>query len=266
MNLIGQRFTRLLVIKRSVRASRHGNCFWECLCDCGTRKDIKQSSLRTGATRSCGCLQREVAAAASRSRATHGMSGTLTFRTWVAMIQRCTNPRCERWKVYGGRGIRVCKRWTESFAAFLEDMGERPTSKHSIERIDNDGNYEPGNCRWATPLEQARNTRRSRFITFKGKTLTMSEWERLYGLRQGILCGRLQNGWTLERALTQRVVSRSDGPITCQGITLTVAGWSERLGMTPESIRWRLKNWPTEQALTRQRRERRNARKRKRAA
>ena len=153
--LFGRRFGRLIA-RRYVKGSK-----WECICDCGTIVIVDTAKLTTGHTKSCGCLQVDRAAEANT---THGQararlrSVTSTYRTWQQMKRRCFNPANHNYKYYGGRGVVVCDRWRESFEAFLEDMGERP-SGHTIDRINSDGNYEPGNCRWATPTEQRRNRR-----------------------------------------------------------------------------------------------------------
>lgn len=143
------------------------------------------------------------------NRRTHGDSGTTEYRTYSAMLARCYNPNVRNYESYGGRGITVCERWLHSFENFLADIGRRPPGL-SLDRINNDGNYGPENCRWATLREQNQNTRTNKFLTFKGETLPQVEWERRMGLSRGLLCARIADGWSVERAITapMRKVSR----------------------------------------------------------
>ncbi len=159
VDMTGRRFGRLTVIERDHSAS--GGPAWCCLCDCGNAASVRGKDLRRGMTESCGCLQRERSASAHRTHG-EGRNGhrSAEYQIWAGMLSRCLYAGDTNFAKYGARGITVCDRWR--YACFLADMGRRPTPKHSIDRIENNGNYEPGNCRWATASEQMRNTRRQR--------------------------------------------------------------------------------------------------------
>ncbi len=131
------------------------------------------------------------------------------YSIWMNMRARCTNLKNKRFHLYGARGISVCERWSNDFVNFLQDMGRRPSPKHSIERIDNDGDYTPDNCRWATTVEQARNRRSSRFITIKNEEKTLAEWCEIKGLPVSTVHARLKSGWGAERALSQPIRGRA---------------------------------------------------------
>lgn len=152
IDLTGKRFGRLIVIERSDKPGSGHQPKWKCKCDCGNEKTIFGASLRNNDSRSCGCRNGE-------NLKTHGLSNRPEYKIWKSMIARCENPKCSRFSDYGGRGIKVCKRWRENFQNFIDDVGFRPSEKHSIERVDVNGNYEPLNCKWATDIEQARNKR-----------------------------------------------------------------------------------------------------------
>lgn len=160
IDLTGMQYGSLLVIKDAGRSPHQGEVLWECVCVCGATTSVRGQMLRSGGVKSCGCLRREVAA---ENSSTHGHTRNYrpspTYRSWTSMLYRCEDPNYRQHEYYADRGIKVCDRW-HRFENFLEDMGERPAGT-SLDRVDNDGNYEPGNCRWATPKEQSMNRRPS---------------------------------------------------------------------------------------------------------
>lgn len=193
-DLTGRRFCRLVVDHLVSRGPKH--TVWSCQCDCGTKNfAARGGNLVSENTRSCGCLQRE-----------HWKSGSVVhgaasdgkrwpeYRIYHAMISRCTRSEDRAYLSYGGRGITVCVRWMESFMAFIEDMGRRSSKGYSLDRIDNDKGYEPGNCRWATKREQANNRRTNRLIELNGKSQTVAQWAVALGLDVKTVYARLQRG------------------------------------------------------------------------
>ena len=189
LDLTGMRFGRLVAMEREINGPK--NVSWRCKCDCGTEKWIRLSHLRSGNTRSCGCG----ASDASRKRSTkHGMYGTRTYRIWMLMHQRCSNPKSTSYPFYGALGVRVCGAWA-TFERFFADMGECPGDAHSLDRFpDRKGNYEANNCRWATKIQQARNTKANRWIEFNGSRRTLAEWCELLDLPYGRTKARLKAG------------------------------------------------------------------------
>lgn len=200
----GTRFGRLIVVEEA------GPCLapcgtnarrFRCKCDCGVVSVVLLYRLRSGATLSCGCLRKTNAC-------THGLSHSPEYNVWYGMIRRCVDPNNKDYETCGGRGITVCDRWKESCQAFLEDMGTRPSLKHIIHRVDNDGNYEPGNCRWATWKYHGRNKRNNKVLTHQGQTKCVSEWADDLGISRATLGSRLKQGWSVERALTEPALTK----------------------------------------------------------
>lgn len=202
-NLVGQRFGRLLVLHETGK-SRNGHTVWHCRCDCGNDVGVVGYSLISGCTKSCGCYNRE---RVIERNTTHGMNRRgkrhPVYMTWANILQRCENPNDTQYKNYGARGIKVCTEWHEFIPFHDWAMANGWQRGVSIDRIDNNGNYEPDNCRWVTAKEQARNKRNNHFITFNGKTQTMVEWAEEIGLEYSILWNRIHRGWSIERAFIE---------------------------------------------------------------
>lgn len=201
-DLTDQRFGRLTAI-RVLYVAKH-TAYWLCLCDCGTEATVSRGNLHQGTVQSCGCLAR-----GTRFTATHGRSRTAEYRAYQRMFERTANPRHHSFANYGARGITVCDRWRgpEGYLKFRSDMGQRPAGC-SIDRIDPDGNYEPPNCRWATPAEQARNKRTNRLVTYQGETLCMADWAMRLGINRTTIDQRLRYGWSVARAFTTPIRQR----------------------------------------------------------
>lgn len=190
----GQVFNRLTVTKHLGVTPR--GAIWRCKCICGKETDAYTGDLRSGHKKSCGCLFHEKAGAHLRK---HGKYLTPEYGSWQGMIKRCTNPNHKSFSRYGGRGITIDPRWMD-IANFLADMGPRPSPDHTIDRIDNNGNYEPGNVRWATRSEQQRNMRSNHLVTYKGETMPLVAWAERLGFKPHSLQSRLALGWSIERA------------------------------------------------------------------
>lgn len=191
IDLTGQKFGRLTVLKHAGKGA--GNVsMWLCRCDCGTEKVFYSNNIkRKNHTTSCGCAHSEMLV---KRNFKHGDSHSKEHYAWAGAKSRTMNPKHKRYPYYGGRGIKMCQRWLDSFQYFLEDMGRCPDGKRSLGRINNDGDYCPENCRWESHQEQMNNTRRNHFVTKDGETLTIAQW----GLRLGIdpmsICAKIHRG------------------------------------------------------------------------
>lgn len=175
IDISGKIYGRLTVVSYN-KSDKIGHTFWNCTCACGKEKIIRQDLLNRNIVVSCGCYAKE-------NSTTHGKIKTPEYRTWAHMKSRCTNPNVKEYKNYGGRGISMCERWLNSFENFLADMGERPSSKYSIDRFpNNDGNYEKSNCRWADKKQQADNRRSNVILEYSGIKMSQSEWAKSLGV------------------------------------------------------------------------------------
>jgi hypothetical protein len=197
VDITGMRYGRLTVLHRE-GSSNAGQAMWRCQCDCGGTVRSTGQSLREGGTRSCVCFQKD---RVKECLSTHNMVNSRVYSTWKGILTRCYNKNVKAYSLYGGRGIQVCDKW-KSFLAFFADVGEPPTGT-SLDRINTDGNYEPGNVRWATPREQCNNKRNNTIIEYNGKKQTVANWARETGIEKSVLLYRIKTGWPIEQVLTE---------------------------------------------------------------
>lgn len=203
-DLTGQRFERLTVLGYVGRISNSSH--WLCRCACGAEKVVSSGGLQGGQTKSCGCFRAERMGSLTfkhggRSRARPQKRPE--YKAWEQMRNRCVDASHKQWRWYGGKGIKVHPEWERDFEAFLAHVGPRPSNKHSLDRIQSGGNYEPGNVRWATWTEQARNRSSNRIVEFSGKSMTMIEAAELAGIPYKTVKSRIGHGWSVEEALTR---------------------------------------------------------------
>lgn len=173
--ITGQKFGMLLALERGTKSPRK----WVFKCDCGRVKEMEKYAVYYGYTKSCGCIR-------AQKNTKHGMTESSEYIIWGTMVKRCTNPKSKSFPDYGGRGIKVCPDWL-TFTSFIRDMGPKPSPQHTLDRIDNSGNYEPSNCRWATRAVQARNQRRNVNCTFNGVTKCLTDWASELGVHYATL-------------------------------------------------------------------------------
>jgi hypothetical protein len=247
-DLVGQVFGRLTVVSGE---SKNGQMVWLCRCLCGGTTVTSARALENGKIVSCGCYRRENCRRASMTHGHAVGNGTPEYRSWCGMMARCYTPTVPKYNRYGGRGIVVCERW-HTFSYFLADMGQRPSSDHSIERKDNNGPYSPDNCVWATPYVQAANRSNNRKVAAEH----LAAVARRIGMKQATLAYRLNAGWSEADALTRPVV-RAEHMITWQGQTKRLTAWASDCGVSYQTILYRLRSgWPLSEALTMRRGER----------
>lgn len=235
-----------VIALRDIGSEKSGDRKWLFACDCGQNFESNGHSVRSGKVISCPTCS------AKRSRAgsmKHGQSESREFATWTDMQTRCYNANTASYKYYGGRGIKICDRWLESFTNFLLDMGVKPSPAYSIERNDVNGDYSPSNCRWATMKEQSRNKRNNRMIEINGVKKLMCDWSEQSGISVTTISLRLKAGVIGQRLLGQ---SKRDGCLEFNGVRDTFKGWSKRTGIKSSTIAMRVGKyqWPIEIALT----------------
>lgn len=208
-DLTGCKFGRWYVVGKAppkLRKNGKQRSMWAVKCDCGKERIVAPSDLTLGKSQSCGCLKREMTSARHTTHgATRGHKKSPEYRAWLGMLSRCRYPH--HFKDHAGRGITVCGAWRD-FTVFRNDMGNRPSSRHSIDRIDNSKGYSPQNCRWATRREQNRNKRNNRLLTHDGKTMCLQTWSETLGIHRATLADRLRRGWPVDRALTTKPIHR----------------------------------------------------------
>lgn len=198
IDITGKTFGRLTAIKR-VGTNKDGRPIWLFKCSCGNERTINSKDVRSGHSKSCGCLASELLV---KRNYRHGKAKSREYKIWAGVKKRVTTGNSLNRKYYLEKGITMCDRWFNSFEAFIDDMGEAPSNEHQIDRIDPNGNYEPANCRWVTRIEQMNNTTNNRWYTINGRTLTQEQWGREVGINGSIISKRIRRGWSTEKALT----------------------------------------------------------------
>lgn len=196
-DLTGQKFGRLTVL------GYEGESKWLCQCECGKYTTPRGYPLTNGNTKSCGCLQKDIV---SKQSTKHGMADTRIYRFWRNMKQRCSNPKATKYEIYGGKGIKVCDEWLDFMSFYNWSTQNGYNDDLSIDRIDGDKDYTPGNCRWTTFKAQGNNTSQNHLLTYKGKTQNISQWAEELRMDSNTLNTRIARGWDIEKALTTPVI------------------------------------------------------------
>ena len=209
-DMTGQKIGRLMVIEIAEHGGHGKTLTWKCLCDCGKEVYVTGKLLRrSDGTKSCGCLKRDVSTQTGKRNLKHGQSNSKLYNVWSSMKKRCNEKNHKSYYRYGGRGITYCSEW-EDFNNFMGWALKNGYKENlTLDRIDNDKGYYPENCRWATPKEQSRNRHTNKFLTYKGNTKTIAEWEEILGTKKGTIASRIRHGWSIEKAIETPVKKRS---------------------------------------------------------
>lgn len=199
-DISGEIFHRLTVIKENGRRNNsRKEILWECKCSCGNITNTTKRNLIDGSTKSCGCYALEVR---KNLHKTHGKSRSPLYKIWSGMKQRCLDKNCKAYVNYGGRGIKICENWIDSFSCFYNDMSESYKKGLEIDRIDNNGNYELSNCKWSNREEQSNNRRSNIILEFNGIKKNITQWAEFTKISRKIIFQRISRGWSIEKALT----------------------------------------------------------------
>ena len=240
--MVGQQFGKWTVVNDVFGRTNDGHKTVLCRCLCGVERFVSYRHLQHGSSKSCGCQGGKIVF--------HGKTDTPTYRSWVAMMTRCYNSKRREYHRYGGRGIVVCQRW-HTFQYFFEDIGERPDGC-SLERIDNDRHYEPGNVRWATQKEQARNTVRNRYVVLHGVRRVLSDVAVESGIAIETMRNRLASGMSVEDSISRPVMNNRPSTLLIEwhGEKKTISGWADALGMRRDTLAFRMKHCPLEKGFS----------------
>lgn len=238
----GEKYGKLTVIGESEK--KGGKRYVHCVCECGNETVVRLTHIRSGTTVGCGC---------GVGRPKHRMTGSQEYKSWSHIKSRCLNTEDPAYKNYGGRGIKVHEEWIDDFQKFFEHVGPKPGPGYSVDRIDNDKGYVPGNVRWATQLEQCRNTRQNRMIEFEGKIQSLGAWADELMMSDRTLHTRLSRGWSIRQALTTPVTKKRSrrGAVAAFGRKQSLPQWGKETGIKFKTIAARLsRGWSVEDALT----------------
>lgn len=243
LDLTNKKFGRLVAIK-IYSADKYGRKKWLCVCECGKERVVSSDNLNRGHTISCGCFRDEIRGELSLKHGQNRKGRTSKeYTAWQLMKSRCYNEFTDMYPIYGGRGIVVCDRWLHSFENFFADMGKKPSSEYSLDRYpDTNGNYEPGNCRWATDDQQRRNKRNNHWVTHNGRTLILQDWARELGTTDKVLRGRIKKGIALDKNVNKIIIVDLQTGIFYNSIKEAAIAKGEKYNNLLHKLKGRVKN------------------------